>query len=267
MRDWLVIYAITGLLMIPGTLFMPTIVPTAVASLLNWLREYEFLVTSVIAIVTTIIACIGLWAVRESLKTDGHRFKHLSTEAKDFLKALNESGWRGDVYVDYAEIASYMALDVGYRNLRPYPSGFHVSRHFHLALRELVYLGMMEQHENNFSPTYRGYMFLNKFGEHLKERTYQGETAFEDLYLMARELRRHPNETRGTIQNAIGSEPLAPRLHTILLEYSPEYRTNGIAVTALLTGIGLNVSEGSLVWVQFDSLATILTYNPSKSPV
>ena len=158
--------------------------------MLAWLRVYEFLVTSFIALFTLICALVGLFAVRENLQPDWWRFRRLSPASKDVLKALVESNWRDRIWVDYAEIAQYMVLEVDYRNedlLRPYPSDFNVGSYFHFALLELLERGMLERQGRKFYLTNKGNNFILKFEGCLKGAEYQSGTSFENKYSAARE--------------------------------------------------------------------------------
>ena len=161
-----------------------------VSCIIAWLREYEFLVTSSIALFTFICAVVGLIAVRENLQNDRWRFRQLSPASKDILKALIESKWKDRICVDYAEISHLIVLEVAYRNNdseKPYPSDFNVSSYFHFALLELLEKRMLERQERKFYLTNKGNKFLLKFEDRLKRAKYQPETCFENKYSAARE--------------------------------------------------------------------------------
>ena len=167
--------------------------PLVALGLLSWLEDYEYVVTTFIAVFTAICAVVGLFAVRENLQTDHMRFKRLSPEAKEILRVLAESGWKDFISVMYGEIARYMALEVRYRNddrNLPSPAGLIISSHFHFALLELLEKGFMERQEGKFYLTNKGNQFLEKFESRLKRHRFHDDTCFENKYAEASEAAR-----------------------------------------------------------------------------
>lgn len=185
MNTWFVEYTAILLEVEP-----PEMLPTIMAAgLLSWLKEYEYVVTTCIAVFAAICAAVGLFAVRENLQTDRIRFRRLSHESKEILKVLVESRWRDFVSVIYYEMTRYMVLQVRYRNddpNLPFPAGLKVSSHFHFALMELVEKGLMERQERRFYLTNKGNRFLEKFEGNLKKQLFHSDTCFENDYAVAK---------------------------------------------------------------------------------
>ena len=167
--------------------------PLVVQGLLGWLEEFEYVVTTFIAIFTATCAIVGLYAVRENLQTDKGRFKRLSFESKEILKVLAESNWKDFISVMYGEMTRYITLEVRYRNddpNSPIPAGLRVSSHYHFALLELLEKGFMERQERRFYLTNRGNRFLEKFKSHLNRLLLHDATCYEDRYSDAKEAAR-----------------------------------------------------------------------------
>ena len=171
--------------------------PLVALGLLSWLEDYEYLVTTFIAVFTAICAAVGLFAVRENLQTDHMRFRRLSPEAKEILRVLAESGWKDFIAVTYGEMARYMTLEVRYRNgdpNLPSPAGLTISSDFHFALLELLEKGFMERQEGKFYLTNRGNQFLKKFESRFKRHRFHDDTCFENKYAEASEAARAARE-------------------------------------------------------------------------
>ena len=162
-----------------------TLISMPLTGLLAWLKEHEYLVTTFIALSTLTCALVGLFAVRENLQTDRIRFWRLSPDAKDVVKALSESGWKGAIRIDYRETGHYIELEVEYSNgegSSPYPSGVMMGGWFHFALLELRERGFLERQMDNFFLTNQGNDFVEKFRSRLLKHSYQELTCFEDRY-------------------------------------------------------------------------------------
>ena len=218
-----------------------------------------------VAAVTGIIGIVFAWKQSEHLRLPAYR--HLSSDERDLLKAMHETG---TFIVPAFNTAELMPFIVHRADIDPYgvvnSSGLEVSGHYYEACLRLKDRGIVRKPESNINTnveyelTPKGRRLLCKLLKILCKHSNHGR--FRDQVAFEKQRRSKPNTIHATAHDCIGSDPLGSTSETectaTVIEYPLISRTSNRICDVILPNHVDHLQVGDELYLRFHSTPLFL---------
>ena len=221
--------------------------------------DYITVVLSGVAALAGVIGVIFLWKQTENLRLPS--FKSLSSDERDLLKAMRETGTYIVASFNTGEVVTFIVHqdkidDDGLVGT----AGLMVSPHYYEPCLRLKDRGIVRKPESNINAnveyelTPKGVRLLHKHGKKLDKHSNHGR--FRDRVEIERQRRTKPNTVYGTAHDCIGGEPLGNDSGTscvaMVIEHPPIGRKNDKICDVVLPKRVKHVRVGDHIYLRFN---------------